>query len=79
MGPVRSAEEVAYSLRRYLSIKSAYSPDFSPDDKRIAYLSDLTGVPQIWMTTVSGVLLSGWTAAGASDFRFICSRERAIL
>ncbi len=55
MEPTRSAEEVAYSLRRYLSIKSAYSPDFSPDDATIAYLSDLTGVPQIWTTNLSGV------------------------
>ncbi len=54
MEPLRSAEEVAYSLKRYLSIKSAYSPDFSPDGKRVAYLSDLTGVPQIWMTDLSG-------------------------
>jgi len=52
--PVRSPEDVAYILRRYLSIKSAYSPEFSPDDKRVAYLSDLTGVPQIWMTMLSG-------------------------
>ena len=53
MGQVRSAESVAHSLKRYLSIKSAYSPDFSPDDQRVAYLSDLTGVPQIWMTGTS--------------------------
>ena len=33
-------------------MKSAYSPDFLPDDRKIAYLSDLTGVPQIWMTGI---------------------------
>ncbi len=54
MEPVLGPEQVAYSLKRYLSIKSAYSPEFSPDDKRIAYLSDVTGVPQIWMTGLSG-------------------------
>jgi dipeptidyl aminopeptidase/acylaminoacyl peptidase len=54
MEPVRGAGNVAYSLRRYLSIKSAYSPEFSPDDQRIAYLSDMTGVPQIWMTRLFG-------------------------
>lgn len=54
MEPDRSAEGVAYSLKRYLSIKSAYSPEFSPDDQRVAYLSDLTGVPQVWMTSLSG-------------------------
>jgi dipeptidyl aminopeptidase/acylaminoacyl peptidase len=51
---VPGAEDVAYSLKRYLSIKSAYSPEFSPDDRRLAYLSDVTGVPQIWMTDLSG-------------------------
>lgn len=56
MGPNRSVEDVAYQLKRYLSMKSAYSPDFSPDDKRIAYLSDLTGVPQVWMTGLAGDL-----------------------
>ena len=34
-------------------MKSAYSPEFSPDDRRVAYLSDVTGVPQIWMTSVA--------------------------
>jgi len=52
--PVPRAEEVAYSLKRYLSMKSAYSPDFSPEGQRMAYLSDVTGVPQIWMTALSG-------------------------
>jgi dipeptidyl aminopeptidase/acylaminoacyl peptidase len=52
--PLPSEEEVAYSLKRYLSIKSAYSPEFSPNGQSLAYLSDLTGVPQIWMTGLSG-------------------------
>jgi dipeptidyl aminopeptidase/acylaminoacyl peptidase len=33
-------------------MKSAYSPEFSSDGQRVAYLSDVTGVPQIWMTGV---------------------------
>ncbi|MDA4115003.1 MAG: S9 family peptidase [Thaumarchaeota archaeon] len=54
MEPVPSPDQVAYSLKRYLSIKSAYSPEFSPDGRRLAYLSDVTGVPQIWMTGLAG-------------------------
>jgi dipeptidyl aminopeptidase/acylaminoacyl peptidase len=54
MAPVRGAEDVTHRLRRYLSIKAAYSPEFSPDGKRVAYLSDLTGVPQIWITGLPG-------------------------
>ncbi len=56
MEPPRAPDEVAYALRRYLSAKSAYSPEFSPDGSRVAYLSDLTGVPQIWMTGLSVAL-----------------------
>jgi dipeptidyl aminopeptidase/acylaminoacyl peptidase len=41
-------EELRYGVRRYLSIRSSYAPNFSPDDKRIAYLSDITGVPGLW-------------------------------
>ncbi len=42
-------QELRHGVRRYLSIKSSYSPQFSPDDRRLAYLSDLTGLPQVWM------------------------------
>jgi Tol biopolymer transport system component len=47
-------EGVAYSLKRYLSIKSAYAPDFSPDGRRLAYLTDMTGVPQVWEVALAG-------------------------
>ena len=50
--PSPALQELRHGVRRYLSIKSAYSPQFSPDGKVIAYLSDLTGVPQIWMIGV---------------------------
>lgn len=48
MDSPRSPEEVVHTLKRYLSVKSAYSPRFSPDGRTLAYLSDLTGVPQVW-------------------------------
>lgn len=54
MEPIPRPDQVAYGLKRYLSIKSAFSPEFSPDGQRLAYLSDVTGVPQIWMTGLSG-------------------------
>ncbi len=47
-------EELRYGVRRYLSMKSSYAPQFSPDDRRLAYLSDLTGVPQMWMIALDG-------------------------
>lgn len=50
---ISEPEGVAYNLRRYLSIKSAYAPDFSPDDRTVAFLSDVTGVPQAWSVNLA--------------------------
>ncbi|MGH7784295.1 MAG: TolB family protein, partial [Candidatus Binatia bacterium] len=38
-----------YTIQQYLNIKSANSPTFSADGKRIAYLTNVTGTSQIWM------------------------------
>jgi len=43
-----------YTIQQYLSIKSAGSPDFSPDGKRIVYLTNATGTSQVWVVDVSG-------------------------
>ncbi len=46
-GPL-TVDDLRFGLERYLSIKSSYAPTFSPSDAKIAYLSDVTGVPQVW-------------------------------
>lgn len=38
-----------YTIQQYLSIKSASSPQLSPDGKRLFYLTNATGTSQIWM------------------------------
>ena len=38
-----------YTIQQYLNIKSAGSPTLSPDAKRMAYLTNVTGTSQIWM------------------------------
>jgi dipeptidyl aminopeptidase/acylaminoacyl peptidase len=38
-----------YTIEQYLNIKSASAPTFSPDGKKIAYLSNDSGLSQIWM------------------------------
>ncbi|HEY0426750.1 MAG TPA: S9 family peptidase [Pyrinomonadaceae bacterium] len=43
-----------YSIERYLNIRSAGSPSFSADGKRIAFLTNITGTSQIWMMDSSG-------------------------
>lgn len=43
-----------YTIQQYLSIKSAGSPDFSPDGKRIVYLTNATGTSQVWAVDTAG-------------------------
>lgn len=45
-----------YSIEQYLNIRSAYAPTFSPDGTRLAFLTNITGVPQVWSVAVDG----GW-------------------
>ncbi len=43
-----------YSIERYLNIRSASSPTFSPDAKKIAFLTNITGTNQIWFVDANG-------------------------
>lgn len=45
-----------FAFDRYLKIRSAYSATFSPDGRRLAFLTDITGVAQVWEVAVEG----GW-------------------
>lgn len=38
-----------YTIQQYLNIRSALSPSLSPDGKRLAYLTNVTGTSQVWM------------------------------
>ncbi len=40
------------SIERYLNVRLANTPAFRADSQRIAYLSDVTGVPQVWQATI---------------------------
>lgn len=37
-----------YPISRYLNIQSAYFPSIAPDGRRIAFITNITGVPQAW-------------------------------
>jgi len=39
---------MAYSIERYLNVRSAYGSSFGPEGDRLAFLMDTTGVPQVW-------------------------------
>lgn len=45
-----------YSFHRYLNARTAQAPTFSPDGRSVAFVSDITGVPQLWQVPVEG----GW-------------------
>jgi dipeptidyl aminopeptidase/acylaminoacyl peptidase len=45
-----------YGIERYLNIRSAGSPTLSPRGDRVAFLTNITGTPQVWMINPQG----GW-------------------
>lgn len=45
-----------YGIDRYLNIRAATAPAFSPDGKRVAFLTNITGTSQVWMINAIG----GW-------------------
>ena len=52
----RSADAVMDSgaVAALAAIGSATSPSFSPDGERIAYVANVSGSPQVWITSISG-------------------------
>ncbi|MBI3464005.1 MAG: S9 family peptidase, partial [Planctomycetes bacterium] len=49
-------ESARTDIRRYLNIRNATSPSFSPDGRSVAFLMNTTGVPQVWRVAADG----GW-------------------
>jgi dipeptidyl aminopeptidase/acylaminoacyl peptidase len=53
-GARSTAADLEATVRRMAEIKRAWSPSFSADGKRIAYISDLNGVPAVWTVSSEG-------------------------
>lgn len=49
-------EDLEASVGRMARVGSCYSPSFSPDALRLALVSDMGGIPQVWTASSSG----GW-------------------
>jgi dipeptidyl aminopeptidase/acylaminoacyl peptidase len=43
-----------YEFSRYLKIRGAWGASWSPDGRRLAFLTEITGVPQVWEVPVDG-------------------------
>ncbi len=39
---------MSYEFARYLKIRSAWGPSWSPDGRKLCFLTEITGVPQVW-------------------------------
>jgi dipeptidyl aminopeptidase/acylaminoacyl peptidase len=37
-----------YSFERYLNVRTAFGPSFSPDGKTLSFLTNITGVAEVW-------------------------------
>ncbi len=62
----KPSDDLKRSVALMAKIGACWSPSFSPDGKQIAFVSDLTGIPQIWTVSASG----GWpTQVTALDDR----------
>ena len=43
-----------FPIDRYLNVRAATSPSFSPDGQHVAYVSNTTGIPQAWLIPTFG-------------------------
>jgi len=41
-----------YDFERYLNVRTAYGTSFSPDGQRLSFLTDITGVAEVWSVPV---------------------------
>jgi hypothetical protein len=47
----RGVDGLRYDIERYLNIRIATAPTLAPAGDRIAFLTNITGTPQIWMVS----------------------------
>ncbi len=56
-------QDLTQKVTRLAKVGRAGSPSFSPDGKRLAFISDLNGIPQIWVVPTQG----GWPTLVTND------------
>jgi dipeptidyl aminopeptidase/acylaminoacyl peptidase len=45
---------MAYEFARYLKVRAAWGASWSPDGRRISFLTEITGAPQVWEVASGG-------------------------
>lgn len=56
-----------YSFEHYLNVRTAYAASFSPDGKHLSFLTDITGVAEVWSVPLD---LSASTPAWPEQLTF---------
>lgn len=80
-----------YPISRYLNTRAAYFPSFASDGKQIAFITDITGVPQVWkvryfpeseaelwpdqLTYIPERVMGVWYSPAPGDARLIFARD----
>jgi dipeptidyl aminopeptidase/acylaminoacyl peptidase len=55
-GATAAAEPPSSPIERFLNIRACSAPSFSPDGRRVSFLTNVTGVSQLWQVGADG----GW-------------------
>ena len=49
-----TADDLARSVEMMAKVGAAYAPSFSPDAERLAYITNISGSPQVWIVPSAG-------------------------
>ena len=49
-----------YGFERYLNIRTAYGASFSPNGTHMSFLTDITGVPEVWSVPIDLAATTPW-------------------
>jgi hypothetical protein len=60
VGAQNPASHEPFGIERYLNIRSATSSALSPTGDQIAFLTNISGTPQVWRVNAQG----GWPPTG---------------
>jgi dipeptidyl aminopeptidase/acylaminoacyl peptidase len=52
--PTAPPDDLAAAVERMARVSTSFAPSLSPDAKQVAFLSNRSGVPQVWITATDG-------------------------